>query len=58
MTTEAHPRSLFALLSLTSLASASLSVWVVAQVIDDRWTAMRPEIYSALLQFLVRGLAA
>ena len=29
--------------------------WVM---IDDRWAAMRPEIYGALLQFLARGLIA
>ena len=58
MQTRTHPRSLFALLALASLASAAFSVWVVAQVIDDRLAAMRPEIYGALLQFLARGLIA
>jgi hypothetical protein len=49
---------LFAVLALASLACASFGVWVAAQVIDQQWSALRPEIYSAMLQFLWRGVLA
>lgn len=55
---ETWPHGLLAVLAVASIASASFSVWVVAHVIDDRWALIRPELYSAMLQFLARGLMA
>jgi hypothetical protein len=49
---------LFALLALTSLASAAFSVWVVVKVTAQQWAALQPDIYAALLQFVWRGVLA
>ena len=51
-------RGLFAVVALASMASAASGVWIAAQVIDQQWSALRPEIYSAVLQFLWRGVLA
>jgi hypothetical protein len=58
--TQTQPQApgLFAALALASLACASFSVWVVAQVAAEQWMALRPEIYGALLQFMWRGVIA
>lgn len=58
MTTQTRDRSLFALLALASVASAAFSVWAVAHLAADQWAVLQPEIYSALLQFLWRGVLA
>lgn len=58
MTTPSEGRGLFAVVTLAATAGASSSVWIVAQIVDAQWAALRPEIYGAMLQFLLRGLIA